>query len=112
MNDNFKDPEEEKVKEEPTLTINAVIIGIDLGGEKPTVDLHSKEHHLNLTANLPPRITKVACGLLGVSIKATLTPATGFPVLTLTCIDKGPTTEATGSGAAAGCDPRTDFGRA
>ena len=88
MNDDFTDPEEEKAKEEPTLTINAVITGIDLAGEKPTIFLTSKQCKLSLMANLLPSTIETACGLLGLIIKATLVPATGLPLLTLTCIEQ------------------------
>ena len=109
MNDDFTDPEEEKVKEEPTLTMNAVITSIDLAGEKPVIYLRSKQSNLSLMANLLPSTIETACGLLGVSIKATLTPATGTPLFTLTYIDQAPPPKAVGGSA--GCDPHADFGK-
>ena len=88
---------EEIGKEEPTLTINAVITGIDLAGDKPVIYLRSKKCKLSLMANLLPSTIETACDLLGVSIKATLTPATGTPLFTLTCIGQaGPTPQAVG----------------
>ena len=104
MNDWSPEPEKEEEKKEPTLTINAVITGIDLAGDKPTIFLTSKQCKLNLIANLPPSNIEVACGLLGVIIKATLVPASGLPLLTLTCIDQAPPPEPIDGGASAGCE--------